>query len=66
MAVVSGEMYAIEVSSSQEKSTIKRYDVERCSWQTVFSSHDGCRVESCVVAAGNHLYVCGGRIKNGD
>ena len=66
VAVVRGEMYAIEVGSLQEKSTIKRYDVERCLWQTVLSSHEGCRVESCVVAAGNHLYVCGGRIKNGD
>ena len=25
------------------------------------SSHEGCRELSCVVAAGNHLYVCGGR-----
>ena len=24
------------------------------------SSHEGCRERSCVVAAGNHLYVCGG------
>ena len=28
------------------------------------SSHEGCREESCVVAAGNHLYVCGGRIND--
>ena len=66
VAVVRGEMYAIEVSRLQEKSTIKRFDVERCSWQTVLSSQEGCREDSCVVAAGNHLYVCGGRIKNGD
>ena len=44
---------------------MKRYDFERCSWQTVLSSHEGCRGESCVVEAGNHLYVCGGR-KEGD
>ena len=67
VAVVRGEMYAIEVSRFRPKnSTIKKYDVERCSWQTVLSSQKGCRVESCVVAAGNHLYVCGGRLKNGD
>ena len=24
------------------------------------SSHEGCREDSCVVAAGNYLYVCGG------
>jgi len=59
VAVVRGEIYAIEVNAT-EKSRIKRYNVERCSWQTVLSSHEGCRVESCVVAAGNHLYVCGG------
>ena len=58
MAVVRGEINAIEYT---ERSTIKRYSIERCSWQTVLSSHEGCRLESCVVAAGNHLYVCGGR-----
>ena len=62
VAVVRGEIYAIEVYTSMKKSTIKRYDVERCSWQTVFSSREGCREGSCVVAAGNHLYVCGGRL----
>ena len=66
VAVVGGEMYAIVVSSSRKKSTVKRYNVERCSWQPVLSSHEGCRDKSCVVAAGNHLYVCGGRIENGD
>jgi len=63
VAVVRGELYAIEVNTSTERSTVKRYDVERCSWQTVLSSHEGCREDSCVVAAGNHLYVCGGRPK---
>ena len=62
VAVVRGEIYAIEVNTSMKKSTIKRYDVERCSWQTVLSSREGCREASCVVAAGNHLYVCGGRL----
>ena len=62
VAVVRGEIYAIEVNTSTNKSTIKRYDIEQCSWQTVLSSHEGCRGDSCVVAAGNHLYVCGGII----
>ena len=66
VAVVRGEIYALEVKTSMETSTVKRFDVERCSWQMVLSSHEGCRVEACVVAAGNHLYVCGGTIKNGD
>ena len=39
VAVVRDEIYAIEVSRSTENSTVKRYDVERCSWQTVLSSH---------------------------
>ena len=26
------------------------------------SSHEGCREDSCVVATGNHLYVCGGML----
>jgi len=60
VAVVRGEIYAIDVNTTTKKSTIKRYNVERCSWQTVLSSHEGCRHGSCVVAAGNHLYVCGG------
>ena len=63
VAVVRGEIYAIDVNMSTNKSTVKRYDFERCSWQTVFSSHEGCRQCSCVVAAGNHLYVCGGYLE---
>ena len=63
VAVVSGEIYAMQVDNSTEKSTVKRYDFERCSWQTVLSAHEGCRAASCVVAAGNHLYVCGGRLQ---
>ena len=64
VAVVRGEMYAIEVNThrSTKTSTIKRFSIERCSWQTVLSSHEGCREDSCVVAADNHLYVCGGSI----
>ena len=62
--LVRGEIYFIEVNTSSEKSTIKRFNVERCLWQTVSSSHEGCRVGSCVVAAGNHLYVCGGWLED--
>jgi len=61
VAVVRGEIYSIEINTSSKKSTIKRFNVERYSWQTVLSSHEGCRDEICVVAAGNHLYVCGGK-----
>ena len=60
VTVVRGEIYSIDMNTLSRKSTIKRFNAERCSWQTVLSSHEGCRVLSCVVAAGNHLYVCGG------
>ena len=60
VTVVRGEIYSIEFDTSSRKSIIKRFNVGRCSWQTVLSSHEGCREYSCVVAAGNHLYVCGG------
>ena len=65
VAVVRGEIYAIEVNPSMETVTVKRYDVERCSWQTVLSSPKGCREDYCVVAVGNHLYVCGGWLEDG-
>ena len=61
VAVVRGEIYAIEVCTSKKTSSVKRYDVVGCSWLTVSSSHEGCREGSCVIAAGNQLYVCGGR-----
>jgi len=64
VTLVRGEFYSIEINTSSRKSTIKRFNAERSSWQTVLSSHKGCREHSCVVAAGNHLYVCGG--KTGD
>ena len=61
VTVVKGQIYAIEVDTSTKKSTIQRYDVERCSWKTVHSSHEGCRRDSCVVADNNCLYLLGGR-----
>ena len=64
VTVIRGEFYSLEFDTSSRKSTIKRFNVERCSWQTVLSSHEGCRTGSCVVAAGNHLYVCGGRVED--
>ena len=60
VTVVRGEICSIEIDTSSKQSTIKEFNVERCSWQTVLSSHEGCREASCVVAAGSHLYVCGG------
>ena len=64
VTVVRGEIYSIEINTSSKRSTIKRFSTERCSWQTVLSSHKGCREDPCVVAAGNHLYVCGGWLEH--
>ena len=64
VTLIIGEFYSIEIDVSSRKSTIKRFNVERCSWQTVLSSHEGYREYSCVVAAGNHLYVCGGWLED--
>ena len=60
VTVVKGDMYAIEVDKPVGKSTIKKYDVERCTWQTVVESSQGCRNGSCVIAGGSYLYVLGG------
>ena len=61
VAIVRGQMYAIDVDKNTKKSTVERYDEGLWSWQTIFSSHEVCREDSCVVAAGNCLYVLGGR-----
>ena len=57
-AVVRGQIYAIDRSA--RKTTIERFDVGLRSWETVLLSDKGCRDDSCVVAAGNCLYVLGG------
>ena len=61
---VKGKIYSIDVDTPSRISTIKRFNAERCSWQTVLSSHKGCRLWPCVVAAGHHLYVCGGKVED--
>ncbi|KAJ7375772.1 Kelch-like member 33 [Desmophyllum pertusum] len=61
VTVVREQIYAIEFNTNTEQSTISRYNMELCSWETVLTSHQGCRKESCVVTASNHLYVIGGR-----
>ena len=60
VVVIKGEIYALEIDTLCEESTIKRYNVDMCSWQTVLTSNQACRIESCVVAAGHHLYSFGG------
>ena len=61
VAVVRGQIYALEINTVDNKSTVKRFDAELLSWQTILS-REGCRVSSCVVSAGDCLYVLGGRL----
>ena len=61
VAVIRGQIYAIAVDGYTEKSTIERYSVGLCSWEKIFTSHEGCRDYSCVVAAGDCMYVLGGK-----
>ncbi|KAM7446312.1 hypothetical protein ABFA07_005352 [Porites harrisoni] len=61
--VCRGQIYVINIDSNETSgrtSTVKNFDVESNSWQTVHSSNWGCRYDSCIVAAGNCLYVLGG------
>ena len=60
VTVVKGDMYSIEVNKPVGKSTIKRYNVELCTWQTVVESPQGCRNSSCAIASGSYLYLLGG------
>ena len=61
VAVIRGQVYAIAVDENTRKSTIKRYNMGSWSWEIIFTSCRGCREESCVIAAGDCLYVLGGK-----
>ena len=64
VAVIRGQIYAIGVDRGQNKSTIERWchgHMVSWSWESIFTSHEGCREDSCVVAAGDCLYVLGGK-----
>ena len=65
VTVVRGQIYCLDIDKKSTTSTIKRFNAERCSGQTVLSSHEGCRLFPCLVATGNHLFVCGGRLEDG-
>ena len=62
VTVVKGDIYAIEVNKPVGKSTIKRFNVERCTWQTVVESPQGCRNGSCVIVGDSYLYLLGGSV----
>ena len=65
LVVLKGEIYAVEVNIYNTKTTIKKYNVKRCKWETLISSCEGCRENACVIAAGSHLYLFGGKIPLG-
>ena len=63
VGVCRSQLYAIHIDNNEtagKTSTVKKFDVESYSWQPVHSSNWGCRYDSCIVAAGNCLYVLGG------
>ena len=64
LVVLKGEIYAVEVNIYNTKTTIKKYNVKRCTWETLISSCEGCRENACVIAAGSHLYLFGGNISH--
>ena len=61
VAIVRGEMYALELNTSEQQTTVKIYNVEQCAWETLHSSSEACREQTCVVSSGTYLYVFGGK-----
>ena len=35
VAIVRGEMYALELNTSEQQTIVKIYNVERCAWKTL-------------------------------
>ncbi|PFX12223.1 Kelch-like protein 3 [Stylophora pistillata] len=63
VAIVKGEIYAVQVNTTDQKTTVVKYNVELRKWETVDLSFDqDCRLDTCVDAAGRHLYMIGGWI----
>ena len=58
LVVLKGEIYAVS------DSIIEKYNMKRCTWETLISSCQGYRKNACVIAAGSHLYLFGGRIRS--
>ena len=58
LVVLKGEIYAVS------DSIIEKYNVKRCTWEKLISSCQGYRKNACVIAAGSHLYLFGGRIRS--
>ena len=69
MTVIKGELFSIHETVTRIKKdkintktvTIKKFQVETCSWQKLHSSSQCYRKESCVMGSGNYLYLFGGK-----
>ena len=60
LAVLKGEIYAVEFDTKNRTTATKRYNVKQYEWETLDSYHRECRQGACVIAAGSHLYAFGG------
>ena len=61
VAIVKGQIYTVQVNTADQSTTVIKYNVELCRWETVDLTFDqDCRVNTCVVAVGRHLYMIGG------
>ena len=61
VAIVRGEMYSIELNTYKQQTIVKIYNVERCAWETLFSTDEVCRKQNCVVSTGSYLYLFDGK-----
>ena len=68
VTVIKGELFSIHETVARIKKdkintktvTIKKFQVETCSWQKLHSSSQCYRKDSCVIGSGNFLYILGG------
>ena len=68
VTVIKGELFSIHETVARIKKdkintktvTIKKFQVETCSWQKLHSSSQCYRKDSCVIGSGNFLYLLGG------
>ena len=61
LAVLKGEIYAVEFDTKNRTTATKRYNVEQYEWETLHTYFGQCRQNACLIAAGSHLYAFGGK-----
>ena len=70
VTVIKGELFSIHETVARIKKdrintktvTIKKFQVETCSWQKLHSSSQCYRKDSCVIGSDNFLYLLGGTL----